>query len=126
MAEPTATGLVHGEPDRFFPAAAAGSVEWSIRFNDGAAAGAELFWAGSACGTRCVVYAGTSLARCGVGRTHPADPAEVHLGPGVQVVRAVDVGVGPICSGRRNPTATREGMPSERPISAIAAANCLQ
>ena len=75
-----------------------------------------------------VVYDGAAEVRsCGVGsKTHPADPVEVQLRPRVQVVRAVDEGVGLSRSARRKPTATRAGMSSVRAITAIAAANCSQ
>ena len=69
-------GLVRNEPWSSVPRLPAGRRLRSMRFRVGAAAGAELLELGAAAGTRCVVYAGTDPARCGVGsnRTQPMPP----------------------------------------------------
>ena len=70
-----------------------------------------------------------SRPRAGRGRleAHPADAGEVHLRPRVPVVAGVEdpaVGLRLCRPGSRRPPA--RGCPSDRPIAAIAAANCSQ
>ena len=78
---------------------------------------------------RARVYDGTParpVCRRGL-EPDPAGAGEVQLGPGVQVVGAVDSQCRRRArSGARKPTATRAGMPSDRAITAIADANCSQ
>ena len=64
---------------------------------------------------------------CGVGsnRTQPTPPKYISGQACRSWVLKVQVS-GPVLSARRKPTATREGMPRVRPITAIAAANCSQ